>query len=254
MARKPEKLDDVKSSVDDIFVGEATNPKSIEGICDKIDYVVTTLGITKQKDGLTYMDVDYQANLNILEEAKKSGVSRFQYVSVFGLERLKMLNVIQAKFKFGEALKASGVDYSIVYPNGFFSDMAQYLEMAKKGKIYLVGDGDYKINPIHGEDLAKTCLDALQTGEKEIEAGGPEVFTHKEIAFKAFETLGKKPRIGKIPIWQKNMLLWLLKIFTSVKTYGPMEFFLNVLATDMVAPKRGERRLSSFFAEKARRV
>ena len=38
--------------------------------------VISTVGITRQKDGLTYMDVDFQSNVNLIEEAKKEGVKK----------------------------------------------------------------------------------------------------------------------------------------------------------------------------------
>ena len=36
---------------------------------EPIDTVISTVGITRQEDGLSYRDVDYQANLNLLEFA-----------------------------------------------------------------------------------------------------------------------------------------------------------------------------------------
>jgi len=57
--------------IDDFFLGEITKPETINGICENIDWVFTSIGITRQKDGLTYMDVDYQGNSNLLAEAKK---------------------------------------------------------------------------------------------------------------------------------------------------------------------------------------
>jgi nucleoside-diphosphate-sugar epimerase len=54
-------------------------------------------GITRQKDGFTYMDVDYQANMNLLEQEKQSGVKRFIYVSVFNGENLRHLKICDAK-------------------------------------------------------------------------------------------------------------------------------------------------------------
>jgi len=57
------------------LVAEVTKPDTLNGVMDNADVVVSTIGITKQKDGLTYMDVDYQANLNLLNEAKKAGVT-----------------------------------------------------------------------------------------------------------------------------------------------------------------------------------
>ena len=33
--------------------------------------------------------------------------------------------------------------------------------MAKGGKVYLIGDGKLKLNPIRGEDLAMVIIDAI---------------------------------------------------------------------------------------------
>jgi nucleoside-diphosphate-sugar epimerase len=74
IARNLEKLrkNDIKAN--EILKAELTDPESIKECCKGIDIVISTVGITKQKDGLSYMDVDYQANMNLLKEAKKSGV------------------------------------------------------------------------------------------------------------------------------------------------------------------------------------
>jgi uncharacterized protein YbjT (DUF2867 family) len=59
-------LADKGIKIDEVIRAELTMPETIEGCCDKIDVVISTVGITRQKDGLTYMDVDYQANMNLL--------------------------------------------------------------------------------------------------------------------------------------------------------------------------------------------
>jgi uncharacterized protein YbjT (DUF2867 family) len=71
MARNPEKLKQNDIEATEILQAEITQPNSIKDCCKNIDVVISTVGITKQKDGLTYMDVDYQANMNLLQEAKK---------------------------------------------------------------------------------------------------------------------------------------------------------------------------------------
>ena len=53
----------------EIFEAELTNPQTLKDCCKDVDVVISTVGITRQKDGLTYMDVDYQANVNLLREA-----------------------------------------------------------------------------------------------------------------------------------------------------------------------------------------
>ena len=72
-------------------------------------------------------------------------------------------------------------------PEWFFSDMAEFYNMAKNGTVYLSGDGEQKTNPIHGEDLAAICIRAIDGTALEITAGGPETLTYNQIATIAFE-------------------------------------------------------------------
>jgi uncharacterized protein YbjT (DUF2867 family) len=230
-----------------VLTAEVTKPQTLQNICEGIDLVISTVGITNQKDGLTYMDVDYQANLNLLKEAKKSGVKKFIYVSVLNGEKLKYLKICAAKEKFVQELKNSGLDYCIIRPNGFFSDMTEFYNMAKKGRIYLFGNGELKSNPIHGQDLAEIIVSYIETEEKEIKAGGPQILTQNEIAGTAFKALDKTPKITYISNWLRILVLKLLKIFTPSKTYGPIEFFMTVMAMNMIAPEYGKHTLKEYF-------
>jgi uncharacterized protein YbjT (DUF2867 family) len=230
-------------------VAEVTDPAQLDGIMQDVEVVISTVGITRQKDGLTYMDVDFQANLNLLREAEKTGVKKFIYVSALNADRLTHLKGCYAKELFVEALKSSGLDYCIIRPNGFFSDMSEFLKMAKKGKVDLFDDGNYSMNPIHGRDLAEVCVNAIGSAETNIEVGGPEILTHNEIAKLAFDTLGKPVKISYMPEWMRKTILWFVRTFTSSKTYGPMEFFFTVLAMDMLAPAYGTHTLEAYFEE-----
>jgi uncharacterized protein YbjT (DUF2867 family) len=248
IARNPDKLEQGGITAVEVLEAEVTRPETLGECCRGMDVVISTVGITRQKDGLTYMDVDYQANLNLLAEAKRAGVGKFIYVSVLNGERLRHLKICEAKERFVEALKGSGLAYSIVRPNGFFSDMAEFHNMAKKGRVYLFGDGKFKTNPIHGEDLAAVCVDAIENSETEIRVGGPETLTQNEIAVLAFGTLGMAPRISHIPNWARVAVLKMVRLFSGSKVYGPIEFFMTVMAMDMVAPEYGKHTLAAYFA------
>jgi len=240
-------------NVNDFFIGEITKPESLVGICDEISWVFTSIGITRQKDGLTYMGVDYQGNLNLLNEAKKSNVKSFLYVSAIGGDKLRHLKIFEAKEKFVDALKSSGLDYTIMRPNGFFSDMNDFLEMAKKGKVYLFGNGNYKLNPIHGADLAKVCVDKINTEAKEVTVGGPDILSQNELAQLALKSWNKKINIIHLPDWIRKLAIWSLRTFTSSKTYGPIEFFLTLMAFDNIAEQYGSHRLQDFFLEEVKK-
>lgn len=247
IVRNPDKLKRLNIDVADVLKAEVTQPDTIEGCCNDIDVVISTVGITRQKDGLTYMDVDFQANMNLLQQARKSSVKKFIFVSVLNGDKLKHLKICEAKERFVEQLKNSGIDYCVIRPNGFFSDMAEFHAMARKGRVYLIGNGELKTNPIHGEDLAVVCVDAIEKTDRVIEAGGPEVMTHNQIARAAFNAVGNKPKIMHIPDWIRVTTLASARVFTSSKTYGPIEFFLTVMAMDMIAPEYGKHTLKDYF-------
>lgn len=235
------------TNVDDFFVGEITKPKTLIGIAENIDWVFSTIGITRQEDGLTYMDVDYQGNVNLLYEAEKSGVEKFEYISAINGDKQRHLKIFEAKERFVNELKSSGLDYCIMRPNGFFSDMKDFLEMAKKGRVYLFGDGQFKLNPIDGKDLAVVCVDKMIDGNKEEAAGGQEILTQEDIAKIALRVLNKPLKITFLPDWTRKLSIWVLRTFTSSKTYGPFEFFLSAMAQDNIANQYGKLKLEDFY-------
>ena len=247
VVRNKKKLAEYNPLKTEVIEAEVTKPETLINICQGFDTIISSIGITKQKDGLTYMDVDYRANLNLLNEAKKSGVKKFIYISVLNGDKLKYLKICEAKEKFVNELKSSGINYCIIRPNGFFSDMTEFYNMAKKGKIYLFGNGELKSNPIHGADLAKLCVDNIVTDVKEVEAGGPETLTQNEIAETAFNALNKTPKITYIPNRLRKIVLKLITTLTSSKFYGPIEFFMTVMAMDMTAPEYGNHTLKKYF-------
>ena len=245
IARNPGKLPDLDQ--EQILKAEVTDPSSLSGICEGFDVVISTVGITRQKNGLTYMDVDYQANLNLLREAQKAGVQKFIYISAINGYKMRHLKIFEAKEGFVDQLKESGIDYTVLRPNGFFSDMRDFLEMAKRGRVYLFGSGQYRLNPIHGADLAEVVLDCINSKEKEITVGGPDVLTQNEIAALALDSWYKDVKITHLPDWTRRLTISLLRTFTSSKTYGPIEFFMTAMAMDNVAARYGSHRLYSFF-------
>lgn len=238
-------------NADDFFVGQITKPETLNGIAHNMDWVFSTVGITRQKDGLSYMDVDYQGNSNLLTEALKGGVKSFHYTSALNGEKLRHLKIFEAKEKFVDELKSSEINYCISRPNGFFSDMGDFLTMAKSGRVYLFGDGHFKLNPIDGEDLAKVCVEKMLSGENEYTAGGQDILTQNEIASLALKALGKPVRISHLPNCIRKFIIWFLRTFTSSKTYGPYEFFLTAMASDNIAAQYGNNRLKDYFISEA---
>ena len=49
---------------------DVTRPEMLKGLCDGADAVISTVGLTKTSATLTNYDIDYQGNLNLLNETR----------------------------------------------------------------------------------------------------------------------------------------------------------------------------------------
>jgi uncharacterized protein YbjT (DUF2867 family) len=234
--------------VDDVFGGELTDPSTLAGLMDGIDIVFSSVGISRQRDGLTFEQVDYQCNHTLIEMAMESGVQKFVYVSMQGAEKSDIadLAITRAHEKVVDELKSSGLDYRIVRPCGYFSDMGALLTMAKKGRSFLVGDGSNKMSPIHGRDLARVCVEVTEGDDLEVEAGGPEVMTQREAAELAFDVLQKPPKITVVPLWLAGGVVKTVRLLS--KQFGDLAEFIVVAGeVDGVGPPLGSTTLRSYF-------
>ena len=239
-------------TADQLVEAEATVPATLQGIMEGADLVVSALGITRQADGLSYRDVDYQANLNLLLEAERAGVRRFAYVHVLNADAMRHVPLVAAKAEFVQALQASPLPSTVIAPSGYFSDMGDFLSMARSGRVWLFAPGTRRINPIHGADLAAATADATDAGMAWRDVGGPETFTHIELAHLAAAAVGRPPRVTLLPDWLRRLTLRLLPMVSPRRIHGPAQFFLTAMGIDMVGEACGTRRLKDHFASLVR--
>jgi uncharacterized protein YbjT (DUF2867 family) len=238
--------------VDDVFIAEATKPETLAGLCEGgIDIVFSSLGISRQRDGLSFEQVDYLANRNLIDLCVSQGVRKFVYVSMLGAEQIAQLAITKAHERVVKDLESSGLDYAIIRPSGYFSDMGAVLDMAKRGRVLLVGDGTNRFSPIHGQDLAAVCVDAAEGKERMVEAGGPDVFTQREIAELAFDVVGKPVvKVTVVPLWLAYGLARFIGVLN--RQFGDLaEFIVTAGEVDGVGPVRGKTTLRSYFEELA---
>lgn len=175
VVRNKTKLKGLESIVDKIITSDVTNPSDLINICNGFDIIISSLGKSvspNDKSTPTFNDIDYTANSNILNEAKKSNIKKFIYISAFHSEKYLNLEYFKVHHEFSEKLISSGIDYSIIKPPAIFSAFIDMIEMAKKGQLLNIGLGDKKTNPIYEGDLAKIAVESINEPNSTIEAGG----------------------------------------------------------------------------------
>jgi uncharacterized protein YbjT (DUF2867 family) len=243
--------------VDEVVVGDATQPATIAQVCAGVERVFSCLGQSVSADfanrGPGYHAIDYVGNHHLIEAARASGVQRFAYVSVYGAERFPQLAYMQAHARVAAELRSSGLGHAIICPTGFFSAFTAILDMARSGTATLFGDGSARSNPIHEADLAEVCADAVtQDQDATIEVGGPEVVTRLQIVEAAFAALGKPPKIMRVPAWSASVVA-ALSAPVAPRISELMAFGATMFTTDIIAPAAGTRRIADYFAALAGR-
>lgn len=213
---------------------DVTDPKTLEGVCDGADAVITTVGLTKGSATVSNYDIDYQGNLNLLNEAKKAGIKNFVYISVIKADTAPDVPMVHAKYLFEEELKKSGLTYVIHRPTGYFYDIIKvFRPMIEKGKVTLLGRETVYANIVSTEDFAKFIVDHMTDENVTYSVGGKEKYSYEEIARMCFEAAGKEPVIKRASPGIFDMLAWINKLKKNGKE-AVIRFSKWTLTHDMV--------------------
>lgn len=173
-----------------------TQPGAADGLCAGVQHVVSALGVTRQK--ADPWDVDFLANLHVLQDARRHGVESFLYVNVMHVWSGRSM-ILRSKAAFCAALEQSPLRHQLVNPSGYFSDVSEFLDMARHGLVLLPPDPDVNVQPIHGADLADFCLTKLGGESGSWDVGGPDVLSYRDTAALACAAAGREARTLVVP-------------------------------------------------------
>lgn len=214
---------------------DVTKPEQLQGLCEGYDAVITTVGLTRTSAQVTNYDVDYQGNLNLLNEAKRAGVGKFEYVSVLKADKAPKVPMLHAKYLMEQALISSGIPYVIFRPTGYFYDIAKvFAPMIEKGEVTLLGNKPVSANVIDTTDLADFMLLHLSDENQTYDIGGTETYTYEEIAKMFFKAAGKEPVIKRAPPFLFDVLAFVNKLKHNGKE-AILRFSKWTLTESMVA-------------------
>ncbi len=192
---------------------DVTKPEALMGLCDGADAVITTVGLTKTSATLNNYQIDYQGNLNLLNEAKRAGVKKFVYISVLKADKAPKVPMLHAKYLMEEALKKSGMDYLIYRPTGYFYDIVKVFKpMVEKGEVTLLGKKPVHANVIDTPDFADYIVKHIGDKNLTVSIGGKETYSYEELANMCFAAAGKPAVIKRAPAFLFDVLAFVNKL------------------------------------------
>ncbi len=229
---------------------DVTKPETLKGLCDGADVVVTTVGLTKTSATVTNYEIDYQGNLNLLNEAKAAGVKNFAYISVIKADKAPKVPMLHAKYLFEEELKKSGLNWVIFRPTGYFYDIVKvFRPMIEKGEVTLLGKKPVQANVISTEDFADFIVKHMCDEKKTYNIGGKETYSYEEIAIMCFEAAGKQPVIKRAPAFLFDVLAFVNKLKKNGKE-AILRFSKWTLTEEMVgSTKYGEMSFAEYIKQ-----
>jgi len=149
--------------------------------------------------------VAVQNTLTLFEAAKRAGVKRVVHVSITNPSETSPLEYFSGKARLERALAESGLSCAILRPTVLFgkediliNNIAWVLRRLPVFGVF--GDGQYRLQPIYVDDLAKLAVVQGQgTTNTIINAIGPETFTYRGLVQEIGAIIGKRRPVVSIP-------------------------------------------------------
>lgn len=168
------------------------------------DTLYNTYWIRFPFDGQTYESA-LQNTKTLFRCARQAGVKRIVHIGVTRASLDSDLPYYRGKAVQESMLKESGVPFSIVRPTLVFgkedilvNNIAWLIRTSPVFPIF--GSGRYRVQPVFAEDLAEIAVRQSTTmAGATVDAIGPETFTFHELVTLIAATIGRNPKVVKVP-------------------------------------------------------
>lgn len=200
-----------------IVTGDVTDADSLRGAMDGCNTVIHLVAIIEESGGATFDQVIRQGTENVLVEAKRAGVEQFIQMSALGAQDNPKFAYMQAKWRAEQAVKKSGMRYTIFRPSVIFGPGDGFINalagVVKNFPIIpVVGDGMSRFQPVHVSEVARSFAKAVNDPDAmsgaTFELGGGQVYTYEEMLDVIAKELGKaKPKVHVPVALMKPVLL-----------------------------------------------
>lgn len=214
-----------------IVNGDVQHPDSFHAALQGCEAIINLPGLLREfpSKGITFEGVHFLGTKLLVDEAKKSGVTRFIQMSALGVREGAKPKYQETKFRAEEYLKSSGLRWTIFRPSlmfgnekeglaNFISVLRDLLDMAPF-VVPVLGDGAYRFQPVAVHNVSEGFVKALTTGTsvgKTYDVAGADRYTYNELLDMVAYVVGKH----KVKIHQP---MFVMKLMAS--TLDGFKFF-----------------------------
>jgi uncharacterized protein YbjT (DUF2867 family) len=146
------------------------------------------------------------ANSRVLfRAAGEAGVQRVVHISITHPSSTSRYPYFRGKAEVERALAESGISHAVLRPAVLFGGDGVLINniawLLRRFPVFAVGGtGDYRLRPIHVDDLARLCAQAGSSAQTSvIDAVGPERPSFYDLADAIRDAVGSHARIVRVP-------------------------------------------------------
>jgi nucleoside-diphosphate-sugar epimerase len=155
--------------------------------------------------GATNHEQAVENSRTLFDAARRAGVQRIVHVSITHPTVESPYPYFRGKALVERALAESGVSHAILRPAILFGNDGVLINniawLLRRLPVFAVGGrGEYRIRPVHVDDLADLCIAAgRQRDDSIIDAVGPERPTFFELVHAIRDAVGSRARVIRVP-------------------------------------------------------
>lgn len=201
-------------------VGDLRSRASVEAACRGVTTVISTATAMGSKDKtLSLRAIDREAQLQLVEGAKASGVEQFIYISLSPHLR-PSAPLVRYKREVERAVRASGMRWTILQPSVFMevwlSSLIGWNFKAARATIF--GAGTAPISWISISDVAQHAvrsIDDQRLANRDLPLGGPDALSPNDVV-KIFEQMaGRRYAAKHMPRLMLSLLSPVIGLFNE---------------------------------------
>jgi len=208
LARDGKALQKLKSRGYDTVEGSVVNSEDVCRAMQGVDTVIHLVAIIREvkSKGQTFDRVMGEGTENVVAVARDAGVRRFLFMSALGATNMSTPYFCN-KMRGEDAVKASGMHYTIFRPSIQIGPGGEFVELLKQLTATpiapVLGHGRYPVQPMYVRDMARYYVQALEDERfinETFEVGGPEVFEYNDMIRQTMRARGKKGLVFHAPL------------------------------------------------------
>jgi uncharacterized protein YbjT (DUF2867 family) len=198
--------------------------RSLQGV----DVLVNTYWVRFDKDENTQPRA-VENTRKLVNAAKAAGVKRMVHISITNPSAESHLPYFWGKAANEKAVIESGMSYAILRPTVLVGDedilINNIAYLLRRFPFFaLPGDGTYRLQPVHVEDVAELAVQGVyRTDSYIIDAVGPDIFTFKEMVQLIGEKIGAKRPLLSVPPRLALLAAQFLSLFVNDVILTPEE-------------------------------